>query len=177
MVERQVTSEKIYTGRVVSLKVDTVETQAGRLTTREVVVRPDTVSVLAIDDESNVLLVSQHRYVLGADTLEIPAGTIDPGETPEQAALRELREETGYGCDSLVLLHTYMPAIGYCTESMSIYLARGLSPEPLKGDEERISTVRMPFGEAYDAVLSGNSVFKDAKTTIALLLAKARHLV
>ena len=100
-MEKKISSRQVYAGRIVTLRVDQVETPGGRITSREVVERPDTVSILAIDDRGRVLLVRQFRYAVGQDTLEIPAGTIDPGETPAEAARRELREETGFGCERL----------------------------------------------------------------------------
>jgi ADP-ribose pyrophosphatase len=176
MLEKRTATQQIYKGRVVSLKVDTVVMPSGRVTTREVVERPDTVGMLALDERHNVLLVRQFRYAIGHETLEIPAGTIDTGETPQQAAVRELREETGYDPGRLELLLEYGPAIGYCTERMTIFLAHDLRPSPLKGDEERIRLVRMPFDDAYQAILSGKGLFEDAKSTLAILLARTRGL-
>lgn len=176
-MEKCLVSEQIYQGKILKLRVDTVEMSSGRHTTREVVERPDTVSVLAIDDECNILLIRQFRYAIGRHTLEIPAGTIDPGETPEQAARRELREETGHNCLSLEKLVDYGPAIGYCTERMTIFLARGLYAAPLKGDEDQISVVRVPFDDAYSSIVDGTMEFEDAKSVIAILLARARGKV
>ncbi len=174
LLEKRISSRCIYQGRVVTLRVDQVETAGGRMTSREVVGRPDTVSVLAIDEQGRALLVRQFRYAAGAETLEIPAGTIDPGESPEAAARRELREETGYDCDVLEQLIQYHPAIGYSTERMTVYLARGLRPSPLKGDEESISVERQPFDEVYGRVVAGRQAFTDAKSNMAVLLARAQ---
>ncbi|MDP2859721.1 MAG: NUDIX hydrolase [Bacillota bacterium] len=176
-MEKLLSSSRIYQGRIVGLRVDTVSTDSGRVTTREVVERPDTVAVLALDDAANVLLVKQFRYAVGRETLEIPAGTVDADETPAQAALRELREETGYGASSLDFLLEYGPAIGYCTERMTVFFARGLVPAPLPGDEEHIRLARVPFDSIHDSIVQGRQPFGDAKSTLAVMLARARGLV
>ena len=98
--ERMVGRRDVYDGRVVQLHVDEVELPNGKRTTREVVEHADAVVVLPLDQSGRALLVRQYRYPIGQDLLEAPAGGIDPGESPEQAAQRELQEEIGYmsGC-------------------------------------------------------------------------------
>lgn len=174
VLETRLSRTPVYKGKILSVYVDAVVTQSGRETVREIVDRPETVSILAIDDDDNVLLVRQFRYALGRETLEIPAGVVDHGESPMEAARRELREETGYDCEYLEELVAYMPAVGYCTERMTVYLARGLQPAPLSGDEEHISVIRMPFQELYESIVGGRSLFVDAKSTVAVLLARAK---
>lgn len=173
-MEKRISSQDVYKGRIISLKVETVLTQKGRTTTREIVERPDTVSVVAIDKDKNILLVRQFRYALGRNTLEIPAGTVDQGETRIEAARRELREETGYDCKHLEELVSYYPAVGYSTERMTIYLARELFTAPLKGDEEEISIERVPFDTVYNSVVNGKVIFTDSKSIIGVLIARAR---
>ncbi len=170
-MEKTISTQTVFKGRILSVRVDTVLTGQGRETTREVVERPDTVSVVAVDANGEILLVRQYRYATGKYTVEIPAGTIDPGETAEEAARRELREETGYDCDRLIPLYTYSPAMGYSTEKMTIFLATGLKLAPLKGDEDDISVDRRPFGQVLRSVVDGSSSFEDAKSTIGVLLA------
>jgi ADP-ribose pyrophosphatase len=175
-METLLASKRIYQGRVVSLKVDTVSLPSGRITTREVVERPDTVGILALDERNNMLVVRQPRYVLARETLEIPAGTINPDESPRDAALRELREETGYAAGEMTQLLEYGPAIGYCTERMTLFLAKDLVAAPLRGDEEKIGLERLPFDLVYRDLVRGQPVFEDAKSTLAVLLARARGL-
>lgn len=170
-METPVSKQTVFKGRIMSVRVDTVLTEDGKQTTREIIERPDTVAVVAIDQERNILLVRQFRYATGKYTVEIPAGVIDPGETPEQAARRELREETGYDCDVLIPIHTYWPAIGYSTEQMTIFLAQGLRRAPLQGDEDRIQLLRLPFADVYETASSGKPLFEDAKSTLGVILA------
>jgi ADP-ribose pyrophosphatase len=94
--EKTLTSQIIYDGRVVKLRVDTVQTADGRQTTREIVEHADCVAVVAVDADDNVLLVNQFRKPVERELLEIPAGGIDAGEDAETAVRRELQEEIGY---------------------------------------------------------------------------------
>ena len=94
--EKTLSSQQIYSGRAVRLRVDTVQTASGRETTREIVEHSDCVAVVVIDAEDNILLVKQYRKPVEKELLEVPAGGIDAGEDPVSAVKRELREETGY---------------------------------------------------------------------------------
>ncbi len=170
-METPISRRSIFEGRIFSVRVDTVSTQKGCETTREIIDKPDTVSVVAIDDEHNILLVKQYRYAVGKCILEIPAGSVDPGETPEEAARRELREETGYDCKTLTPIYTFWPAVGYCTEKMIIFVGTGLKLSPLKGDEGYIEVLRLPFNQVHQSVQSGQPVFEDAKSSLGVLLA------
>ena len=172
-MERPISTCLVYEGKIMTLKVDTVVTSSGRTTTREILERPEVVSVLPLDHEGNAVLVRQFRYAVGRETLEIPAGVVDKEETPLAAARRELREETGYDAEVLKEMISYRPAIGYSTERMTVFLARGLVHSPRRGDEEQIEIERIPFDRLYDMVIRGLSPFEDAKSVIAVLLARA----
>lgn len=172
-MERTICSRRVFEGKILSVRVDTVVTPSGRTTTREIVERPEVVSVLPLDDEGKVVLVRQYRYAAGKEVLEIPAGVVGKGESAEEAARRELREETGYDATHLELLVSYRPAVGYSTERMTVFLGRGLVWAPERGDEENIKTERVPFDHLYDSLVRGNSPFEDAKSILAVLLARA----
>ena len=96
MAEETLSSRLIFEGRAVRLRVDTVRTPDGRETTREIVEHEECVAVIAVDEEGDILLVRQFRKPAEKELLEIPAGGIDPGETPEDSVRREMREETGF---------------------------------------------------------------------------------
>lgn len=139
----------------------------------EVIVHPGAVVVLALrpgaagDDE--VLLVKNQRYPIGQELLELPAGTLEPGEDVEVCALRELEEETGYRANSIERLGAFFTAPGFCTELLHAFLATDLEPSEQNLDEgEELEAVAMPLAELQDLVRRGQ-VF-DAKTLAALCL-------
>ena len=119
------------------------------------------------------LLVRQYRYPIGKDLLEAPAGGIDSGESPEQAAQRELQEEIGYIAGSLERLGAFWTAPGFCTEYMYAYLARDLTPSSLAPDEdEEIVVERHSLDSVREMIRDGRIV--DAKTIAAFWMALDR---
>ncbi len=168
--EKTISSEIAYSGKILNLKVDKVELQNGRVTTREVVGHSGAVSVVALDGEGNIILVRQFRYPFSRELLEIPAGKLENGEDPLACAVRELGEETGYTASEFTYLGDFYPSAAYCEEIIHIYLARGLSAGSAHPDEgEFIDTVKMPLSELVDMIMD-NSVH-DAKTIIGVLKA------
>ncbi len=166
--ERTLHSQKVYEGRAVKLRVDTVEKTSGRKTTREIVEHPDSVAIVALDAEEKVLLVRQYRKAVGKELLEIPAGGIDPGEDPLDAVRRELQEEAGYLPGKIEKLGGFYAAPGYCTEYLHLFLATDLTPSRLYAeDTEGIELVRVPVTEIRQLVASGQIC--DAKTIAGLL--------
>lgn len=160
-----------FEGRVIHVHVDTVELPNGCTSTREIVNHPGGVGILALDEDNNVLVVRQFRYAFGRTLLEIPAGKLERGEDPYQAAMRELREETGAICDKLTSLGELYPTPGYCDEIIRLYLARDLCWGEMHLDEDEFLTVgRVPFQELVDQILAGE--IRDAKTCAAILKAK-----
>jgi ADP-ribose pyrophosphatase len=158
----------VYTGRAVKLRIDTVRMPSGRKTTREIVEHSDCVAIIAVDDKENVLLVNQFRQAVAKELLEIPAGGIDPGETPEDCVRRELREETGFLPRKVERLGGFYSSPGYCTEYLYLYLATDLVPSPLQAeDSESIRLVRVPLKQISDLITSG--AIGDAKSIAGLL--------
>jgi ADP-ribose pyrophosphatase len=173
LAEETLSSRRIYDGRAVNLRVDTVKLSSGRQTTREVVEHQDCVAVVAVDDKDNVLLVKQYRKPVDKELLEIPAGGIDPGETPEECVRREMREETGFLPQRVERLGGFYSAPGYSTEYLYLYLATDLVHSPLQAeDTANISLVRKPLKDIPQLIASGTIV--DAKS-IAGLLAFLEH--
>lgn len=166
--EKTLSSQLIFEGRAVKLRVDTVEMPGGRKTTREIVEHGDCVAVVAIDDESNVILVSQFRKPVEKELLEIPAGGIEPGEDPVAAVRRELREEIGYLPRKVDRLGGFYSAPGFCTEYLYLYLATDLVSSPLQAeDTENIRLVRVPVSQIASLITSG--AICDAKSIAGLL--------
>lgn len=161
-------SKRIYEGRALNLRVDSIEKADGRKTTREIVEHQDCVAIVAVDAEENVLLVRQFREAVGKELLEVPAGGIDSGEDPVQSARRELQEETGYFPDNVEGLGGFYSAPGYATEYLYLYLATGLGLSPLHAeDTESIQLIRVPLPQITSLIASGEIC--DAKSIAGLL--------
>jgi ADP-ribose pyrophosphatase len=166
--EQLLSSQQVYEGRALKLRVDTVKKPSGKETTREIVVHDDCVAIVAIDAEDNVLLVRQYRQATGKELLEIPAGGIDAGETPADAVCRELQEETGYFPQKVALIGGFYSAPGYCTEYLYLYLATDLKPSKLEAeDTEMIEVVRVPRSN-ISKLISSNEIC-DSKSIAGLL--------
>lgn len=172
LTERTLSREDKFAGRIVTVHVDTVALPDGGTATREVVDHPGGVAVLALDDENNVLTVTQYRYPYGRTLLEIPAGKLDsPGEDPYQAGLRELKEETGAEPGIYWSMGTILPSPGCYAETLHLYLARDLKMgEQHLDKDEFLNVERVPFDEMVRRCLSGE--IEDAKTVAAVLKAK-----
>ena len=148
---------------------DTLRAAAGGEVARDVVRHPGAVALIAIDDDGRWLLVRQYRHPARKQLLEVPAGTLEPGETPETTAARELREETGFAAGSLVRVGGTWSVPGFCDEYMHYYLATSLRHDPLPQDDEEISAlVTMTFDELLAAIDDG--AVEDAKTLVAVTL-------
>jgi ADP-ribose pyrophosphatase len=166
--EATVASQRVYEGRLVNLRVDTVRLGNGRLTEREIVEHPGAVAVVALDEGGNAILVRQFRTAAEDELLEIPAGTLEAGEEPIACARRELKEETGYRAEYLEQIGCFYPSPGFCTEFIHLYLATGLqkghsAPE----DDEAIEIVNVPLSD-IPAMLSRGEIC-DGKTIAGLL--------
>jgi ADP-ribose pyrophosphatase len=136
----------------------------------------DCVAIVPIDAEGSIILVRQFRHAVGKDLLEIPAGGIQPGETPEQAVCRELQEETGYFPNKLKKLGGFYAAPGYCTEYLHLYLATDLVLRPLQAeDTESIEPVRVRLADIPGLIAEGQIC--DAKSIAGLLTVSLLGLV
>ena len=168
MSEETLSSRKIFEGRALKLRVDTVRLPGGKETTREIVEHDHCVAIIALDDADNILLVKQFRKPVEKELLEIPAGGIDPGETSEEAVRREMREETGFLPRKVEKLGGFYSSPGFCTEYLYLYLATDLELKPLKAeDSESITLVRVPLNQIPGLIVSG--AICDAKSIAGLL--------
>ncbi|MDO5414986.1 MAG: NUDIX hydrolase [Bacillota bacterium] len=169
--EKKISSQRIYEGAILNVRRDKVTAVKGEAY-REIIEHNGAVAMVAITDDGNIVMVEQFRYACGRPVLEIPAGKIDAGETdPAAVAVRELREETGYSADKVILLGKINTSAAYSEEMISVYAMTGLTPGEQDLDEdEALNVIEMPFGEAYDMAASGKLI--DAKTIAALLMAK-----
>ena len=172
--ERTLATERAYEGRIINLRVDTVELPTGRRTIREIVEHGDCAAIVALDAEDNVLLVRQYRKPVERALLEIPAGGIEPGEQPEECVSRELQEETGYSPRKVERLGGFYSSPGFCTEFLHLYLATNLVSSRLSADtDESIELVRVPLSQTPQLIASGEIC--DAKSIAGLLTVIFRH--
>ena len=168
--EQTLSSNAVFDGRVIRVRVDTVTLPGGGQASREVVEHRASVVVVPVDSEGNVVLVRQYRHPVGQALLEAPAGVVEESERPEECAQRELQEETGYVARDLRALGGFWISPGYCTEFMYAYLARELVPSRLEADEdENIRVERLPLSGVHRLIRAGE--IQDAKSVAALLMA------
>jgi ADP-ribose pyrophosphatase len=173
MEERTVNSRRVFDGRLISVRVDEVELADGRRTRREIVEHPGAVVIAAWDGE-RLATVRQWRHPAGAELLELPAGTLDPGEAPLATAARELAEECGLAAGSWLEGPRFYSAPGFCTELLHSFVATDLVEAPSIADaDEEFETGWLTLPEALAAIDEGRIM--DAKS-IALIGWLARRL-
>ena len=168
MTEKKISSKLIYDGKILRLHVDTVELPNGKQGLREVADHPGGVAIVAIDNQGNLLTVKQYRYVFSRVVEEIPAGKLERGEDPRDAALRDLKEETGATPARFTDLGKLIVSPGAYGEVLYLYLAEGLDMGETSPDEDEfLDVIRTPFDEMVRRVLAGE--LSDAKTVAGIL--------
>lgn len=168
---KTISREEIYKGAIVSLVKDTITLPNGKTTQREVVLHTGAAAVVPIDDEGNIVLVRQYRHPAGKELLEIPAGLLETGEDPLECAKRELEEETGYKASEFSHILSMYTAVGFCTEKIHIYLAKGLYEGKQNLDEDEFVNIeRYTLNEALEMIFDGR--IEDGKTVCGILAAK-----
>ena len=169
--EKTISSEVLYEGRIVTLRKDHVTTVSGT-STREIVEHVPCVAMVALKPDGKVVLIHQFRKPLDRVVTEIPAGMIEPGEEPQAAAVRELKEETGYTAGHVRFLTELHPTVGYCTEKISVYLMTDLTAGETDFDpNEAIDSEEVPIEEAEERILRGE--MSDAKALVGIMMTAA----
>ena len=169
--EKTLKSEKIYKGAIINLRRDKVTVQGGT-SYREIIEHNGGAVIAALTEDKKLVMVRQYRKPADKVMLEVPAGKIDPGEKPLEAAVRELKEETGYTAEKVEFLTQFYPSVGYSEEVLYLYLCTGLTPGETNFDEnEAIDIEEVELDRLFKMAMSGE--IDDAKTLIAILMVKA----
>lgn len=173
--EKTLSSETIYDGRIIKVKVDEVLLPNGRTAKREIVNHQGAVAVLALTDDGKMIAVRQFRKPLERSIVEIPAGKLEAGEDPLACARRELKEETGYVAKTLTHMSSFYTSPGFADELLHLYLAEGLVPGQVRPDEDEfVEVLHLTLEEAQRLHQSGD--IRDAKTVLALFAWENRVL-
>ncbi len=170
LTEKTIDTKEIFSGRIIHVKEDIVLLPNGKTAGRELVLHSGGVGIIALDDENNVCMVEQYRKPYDEVVLEVPAGKLEAGEDPLDAAKRELSEETGYTAEKFTFLGNCYPSPGYCSEIIHLYLAENLSFVGQHLDPgEFVVVKKIPLTKLVEMVLKNE--IKDAKTEICILKA------
>lgn len=163
----------IYDGKILGLSIYDI-TVRGRKIKREMVEHRGAAAILAFDENGKVILVKQHRFGHGY-ILEIPAGTLNKGESPKHCAFREIQEETGYRATKLTHLLTYYPSVGYNKEAIHCFVAKGLKKvsEQTLDEDEIMSVVKIDLRRLVGMITAGKII--DSKTICAVLTYAAKN--
>jgi ADP-ribose pyrophosphatase len=164
-------SERVYAGKVFNVDRDRVKLPNGRVTTVEVVRHSRSVVIIPVPEPGKIILIKQFRYPVGRFLWELPAGSVDEGETPVDAARRECHEEIGLVPSTVVRLSALYPTPGYCDEEMIFFRASALEKTDAQAhvdEDEDIDAKTFELREARDMVRRGEIV--DMKTVVALTL-------
>lgn len=168
--EKKLSSEEIFDGVAIHLFRDEILLPNGNMGVREVVRHPGAVCVLPLTDEGEIVFVNQFRYALNKVTLEVPAGKLEKGEDPQEAALRELSEETGITAGKIVPMGALYTTPALMDEIIYMYIATELSQgEQHLDEDEFVNAVKIPLSKAVEMVMNGE--IRDSKTQVMILKA------
>lgn len=169
--ETTIKSDRLYEGKILNLKLDTVEIPGKKYSKREIVEVSGASAIVPILEDGSVVMIKQYRKAIEKVTLEIPAGKIDPGEEPRETAERELKEETGYTPSNMTYLTETYTSPGFCNEKIHIFLAKGLEAgDQDLDDDEVVETLSYTFEDIFKLIERGD--ITDAKTIIGIFMAR-----
>ncbi|MEM2766149.1 MAG: NUDIX hydrolase, partial [Candidatus Caldarchaeum sp.] len=164
---KTIKSEVLFKGREFSVRRDLVES-GGKQFYKDVVIHPGAVVIIPLEKDNSIYLIRQYRHAVGAELVELPAGTLED-ESPEACASRELVEETGFEAESFERLAEFYLAPGYSTELMHVYVAKGLRrSKPSPAVDEQITLIKTSVKNAVEMILRGE--IRDAKTIASLTI-------
>lgn len=167
-------AERVLSTQLIDVDRDRIRFPDGHEAERIVVRHPGAVAIVALDEEGRWLLVRQYRHPARRVLLEVPAGTLEPGEEPDRTAARELREETGFAAAELERIGGFYTAPGFCDEYIHLFLARGLTADPLPQDQDEYIEDPIALSPVAVARAAAAGEIEDAKTLSALALLGVR---
>lgn len=173
--EKTFEKETIFKGKLIQLDIDSVTLPDGNTSKRELIKHPGAVAVIALTDEGKLVVVEQYRKPMEKSMVEIPAGKLEPNESPEACALRELEEETGYTTEKLEIITSFYTSPGFADEIVHLYFTDQLKQmvERPDGDEDEfVELLELSLEEAEE--MERQERIHDAKTAYALLYWKLR---
>jgi ADP-ribose pyrophosphatase len=166
---KTITSKIQFKGWRLEVRTDEIQNPDGKVVSRDVVVHPGAVAIVALPSEDEVILIRQYRHATGEELIELPAGTKEEGEDPRVTAGRELIEETGYSAQNLKQIAEFYTAPGFTSEIMHVFEARDLTPGNQQLEEDEfIDVIRVERDDALRMIDDGR--IRDAKTIVGLLL-------
>lgn len=169
--EKTIKVDNIYEGKILSLRVETVEMPDKKYSKREIVDHVKGVGIIAFDGEDSIYLVRQYRKAIDEFTLEIPAGLVEVNEKPIETAKRELQEEIGYKPLDIEYLFDMHASPGFTNDKLSFFLAKNLEESKLELDEDEfLEKKSYKIEDVYNMVINGE--ITDAKTIIAVMYAR-----
>lgn len=168
-MEKTIERDKIFEGKIISVFLDTVQLENGKISKREIVQHGGAVAALAFTSDNQLVLVRQFRKPIDDFLVEIPAGKIEKGEQPEETIRRELVEETGYEVQRLSYLTKFFTSAGFSNEIVYLYVAElGAQTNQSLDEDEIVELIEIPIEVVEEKILSGE--IKDAKTILAVSL-------
>lgn len=171
LYEEKISSRRIFNGKILGLSFDKVRLPNGKTASREKIIHPGAVAVVAVTDENEVLLVRQYRYPVDDITIEIPAGKLERDELPKSCAKRELAEEVGAVDGKLRLLSSFYTTPGFCNEVLHLFIATGFKILNNSLDEDEfLDIIKIKMETALLWIKEGK--IKDSKTIIGILMAR-----
>lgn len=170
--EKTISSERIYEGNILNLRRDKVVVKDDNTSYREIIEHDGAVVIAAITPDGKVPMVKQYRKAAEKAVLELPAGKLEENEDPKEAALRELKEETGYTASTVDYVNSFYSSIGYSEELLHLYIARDLTPgETDFDDNEAIDIYEYTLDELISMVMDQS--IEDAKTIVGIFMLKS----
>ncbi|WMM26479.1 NUDIX hydrolase [Tissierella sp. MB52-C2] len=169
--EKTMKSDKLYEGKILNLRVDTVEIPDKKYSKREIVEHPGGVAIIPLTEDNSIILVKQYRKAVEKFLLEIPAGKLELNEEPRETAIRELKEETGLEAKKIEYISEFYTSPGFCNEKIYLFLATDLiEGEPNLDSGEFVETVKYNIDDLVKMVDRGEII--DSKTIIGINFAK-----